>query len=865
MKKTLRSSLVYLLIIISMVGYAQDIPTPKSHFGFEPGADGSLFNYKPLMDYVNKVDELSDRVAVEEIGTSQLGQKLYVVFVSSAQNIQNLNRLKVINKELAVNDSLSAKKLKEYAAEGKLFALATLSMHSNEVGPTQAAPAILYDLVTAKDENTLKILDDVVYMMVPCHNPDGMDMVVNHYNKYKGTKYEGSRLPGVYHKYVGHNINRDFVTVTQPEVKAISTLYSTEWYPQVMVEKHQMMMDGVRYFVPPFSDPISENIDEEMLSWTWVFGSNMAKDMTKQGQAGVSQHYIFDNYWPGHTETSLWKNVISLLTEAASAQYAKPVYVEPNEIKVYGKGLSEHKKSINLAMPWEGGWWRLSDIVEYEKSSTYSYLKTASYHKDEILTFRNELCKKSVQQGQNEAPYYYVLPRDQHDKGELVDLVKLLKQHGVNVYTLNKSVELGVQQFKAGDVVVPLAQSYRAFVKEVMEKQYYPERHATPGGELIQPYDITSWSLPLHRGLESYEINTKASFELKKVEDPNTLSVEAMIMLYGQKLAFSPNNNANYKLAFKLLKLGKEVSRAKKEFTIRGQKLPAGTFIINSEDFIAGEAYGLTYFDEASDLTEEKLSLPKIALVETWYHDMDAGWARWLLDEYSVDFKVLRPEEIKEADLSQFDMVIFPDSDKNVLLEGKYKSKSGQYNMGTYAPEYSKGMTKAGLANVMRFVNDGGKVVSWGRSSLLFMGPQSITIDEKNKEKDEFSLPIADVSESLVKQGLYCPGTLLSVELKADHPITYGLTERVGVFSRANPVYQTSIPYFDMDRRVIGKYAEKDIVLSGYAQKSELLANRPAIVWLKKGEGQMILMGFSPHFRGSMNGTFKLLFNSIML
>ena len=92
--------------------------------------------------------------------------------------------------------------------------------------------------------------------------------------------------------------------------------------------------------------------------------------MTAEGLAGVSQHYIFDDYWPGSTETCIWKNVIGFLTEAASARTATPIYIEPTELRVSGKGLSEYKKSINMLLPWEGGWWRLGDIVEYEIVST---------------------------------------------------------------------------------------------------------------------------------------------------------------------------------------------------------------------------------------------------------------------------------------------------------------------------------------------------------------------------------------------------------------------------------------------------------------------------------------------------------------
>jgi hypothetical protein len=193
-----------------------------------------------------------------------------------------------------------------------------------------------------------------------------MDMVVEHYRSSLGTAFEGGPLPGVYNRYTGHDNNRDFVNLTQSESRAVSRLYSRDWYPQVLVDKHQMGGTGPRYYVPNVHDPIAENIDEGLWTWAGVFGSNLANDMAGDGLRGVATHWLFDNYWPGSTETALWKNVISFLTEAASCRVATPIFIEPTELDASGKGLSEYKKSINMPDPWPGGWWRLSDIVSYE-------------------------------------------------------------------------------------------------------------------------------------------------------------------------------------------------------------------------------------------------------------------------------------------------------------------------------------------------------------------------------------------------------------------------------------------------------------------------------------------------------------------
>jgi len=331
---------------------AQAIETPKVFFGFEPGDDYKLIDYKQLIDYLKLLESQSNRLKMVEIGTSSLGQPIYVLAISSADNLSRLDELKEINRRLALETGLSVYEKADIIARGKVFVAATMSMHSNEVGPSQSVPLIAYELATTTEAEKLRWLDETVLMIVPSHNPDGQDMVVEHYRKYRGTKNEKTSLPGVYHKYVGHNINRDFIMLTQPENQAVSKLFSHHWFPQVTVEKHQMGAAGVRYFVPPPTDPIAENIDAGMWNWIGIFGARMMQRMTADSLKGVTQNYLFDMYWPGPTETSLWKNSISMLTEAASTFHATPVYVEPQELQVYGKGLSEYKKSINMPEPW---------------------------------------------------------------------------------------------------------------------------------------------------------------------------------------------------------------------------------------------------------------------------------------------------------------------------------------------------------------------------------------------------------------------------------------------------------------------------------------------------------------------------------
>ncbi|HNS18184.1 MAG TPA: M14 family metallopeptidase [Bacteroidales bacterium] len=844
------------------------VESPSGFFGFQPGTDRELFNYEKLIDYLKVLDSGSDRLKLVEIGQSPMGRQMYIAFLSSAENIRDLERLREINRRLALDPDIPADELESMIRNGKVFVLATLSMHSNEVAPSQAAPLIAWDLVTTNDPRKLEWLGRVVWMMVPTHNPDGMDMMVEHYLKYSGTIHEGSTMPGVYHKYVGHDNNRDYITLSQNDTRAVSSIYSHDWFPQIMVDKHQMGPTGVRYFVPPPHDPIAENIDAGIWNWVGVFGSHMITDMTSDGLKGIAQRFLFDDYWPGSAETCKWKNVISFLTEGAGVQIASPIYIEPGELRVHGKGLSEYKKSINMPELWPGGWWRLSDLVSYEISSSYSILKTASNYDKSILKFRNELCQSEVKRGKTQAPYFYIIPLQQHDQGELVRLVNLLREHNISLYQLASDQEVQNSLYRKGDVVIPLSQAFRPFIKEVMERQYFPVRHYTPDGEIIRPYDITSWSLPLHRGIHAVEVNfpqqglyealepISADFDLK---GPSLVSYDKIIL--------PVEHNESYALAFLANSLGLKTDRLTESVVVNETTCSPGGFVITKgtkmEQVLKEITTQPVYLTDSVKLPVKSFQIPRIALVESWFHDMDAGWTRFIFDQSHIPYQVIRPGDFEKTDLAkEYDVIVFPGEDKSILMTGKYKS-GDEYIPTNYPPEFTKGMGDKGMEKLMTFLDNGGIIVSWGESTELFSGP--LTIKRNETEKEDFKLPFRDISATLKEQKVFCPGSLLKVDLVRDHPLTAGVPSQIGVFSRGTPVFATQVPIFDMDRRVIASYAEKDILMSGYCENEEKLANQAVLIWLKKGKGQLVLFGFNPQFRASTQATYKLLFNALLL
>ncbi|HAK00333.1 MAG TPA: hypothetical protein DCM62_09930 [Bacteroidales bacterium] len=239
---------------------------------------------------------------------------------------------------------------------------------------------------------------------------------------------------------------------------------------------------------------------------------------------------------------------------------------------------------------------------------------------------------------------------------------------------------------------------------------------------------------------------------------------------------------------------------------------------------------------------------------------MDAGWARFLFDTYGIPFTVLRPSDLKTAQLQQrFDVLIFSDSSRDNLMTGVNRRGSEQF-FPFYPSGYAEGMEKEGWQNVLGFIENGGTVLSWGRSVDLFTG-----VMEPKEPLASFRFPVNNVSRQFAERGLSIPGSFLQLQLVPNHPLTLGMPKFTGVFHRTNPILETEIPAFGMSRRVIGHFPEGEVLLSGFIQEENLLHRSPAMVWMQRGKGNVVLYSFLPNFRGSTQASKKLIFNALLL
>jgi hypothetical protein len=237
------------------------LTTPQEQFGFEIGADYMLVNYTQLLAYWRKLDAESDRLALQTIGTTAEGRTMVMAVVTSPANQKKLARYRDISRRLTLAEGLSDSQARALAAEGKPVVLIDGGLHATEILGSHQLIELVWQMVSRSDAETRRILDNVILLAVPS-NPDGLELVADWYMREKEPAKRTMRsLPRLYQKYIGHDNNRDFYMVTQPETEAVSRVMYLEWFPQIVYNHHQTGPAGTVLFCSPFRDPFNYFFD----------------------------------------------------------------------------------------------------------------------------------------------------------------------------------------------------------------------------------------------------------------------------------------------------------------------------------------------------------------------------------------------------------------------------------------------------------------------------------------------------------------------------------------------------------------------------------------------------------------------------
>ena len=623
------------------------VPDPEQFLGHAVGEDRKLAPYPKVLDYLDSVAAVSDRVSIEEAGVSTEGHRMPVLVLTSPENQESLDRYRQIARALARPDlpvasegGESAVSREQLIEQGKVIALVTCTIHSTEVGCTQMAMEFVHELATTEDPEKLAWLDEVIILLMPSINPDGQVMVVDWYEKHLGTQYEGGRMPWLYQKYVGHDNNRDFYMLSQKETQVVNNVLYHRWFPQVFLDEHQMGSTGPRMFVPPQTNPLDPEVHSLVFRQADLLGTNMSRRLEEEGKRGVGHDMIFDSYWPGGTRnTAWWKNVTGLLTEVASARIATPVHIDPSELRGGGKGFPEYGRRANYPSPWEGGWWRLRDIIDYERIATWAFVETLAQNRRDFLVNMRRMSEEAVSRGQSEPPYAWIIPPNQHDPVAAGRLVSLLLEHGVTIEQADTPVTVGLKTYPVGTVIIPAEQAYRPFLVTMLKSQRYPEVRQEVGGPIIPPYDVTSWSLPLSLGVTLDVANEAPRGDrsaLTAMNWPTQILAEGAGGYLVSHRADSSFTLSNRLLADEapLYWLGTPTSTGE----VGALWIPPGAVSIEALQAMTDELHlEVESLETAPTSNGWQVNSPRVGLYKPWNASMDEGWTRFLLENYGFD------------------------------------------------------------------------------------------------------------------------------------------------------------------------------------------------------------------------------------
>ncbi len=832
-------------------------PAPHEVLGHPVGADGELASYAAVLSYLQQVADASPRVSLQPAGTSTLGREMVVVAVSSADNLRQIERYRRIAQRLAQAEGLEPDEAARLAEEGKVVALITGTIHATEVASTQMFMELVHDLATTRDEEVLGWLNEVILLIMPSINPDGQDLVRDWYLEHKGTAYDGGPMPWLYHHYVGHDNNRDFYMLTQTETRVVNDVLYHRWFPQVFLDEHQMGRTGPRMFVPPQTNPLAPEIDALIFRQADLLGTVMSMRLEEDGRQGVGHNMIFDSYWPGGTRnTAWWKNVTGLLTEVASVRIASPVYIEKGELEGNRKGLPDYGRRSNYPSPWEGGWWRLRDIVEYELTATMAFLEGCARFRSSLLENIYTLGRRQIEAGRRQAPYAFLIPPGQHDPVAAGRLVELLLRHGVKAMKADRPFTVDNRSYPAGTTVLPAAQPYRPFLLTMLRPQRYPEVRASRQGPILPPYDVTSWSLPLSMGVTVDEAKAPLSARLSPLKAPSWPSPPRLSGRSGLVIPHAADSAPI--LTNRALAAGHPVYWLDTDHGDAGRgdlfipaAGPAGDDLSGwlEELHVPGSS-----LKQAPTGPALRVNPVRIGLFKPWRASMDEGWTRFLLDRYEFQHGSVHNEDLRDGSFTrEFDVLLFPDVSPDIIASGQ-PAGAGSRRFEPLPPPYDGGIGEPGGAHLRRWVSEeGGTVVALDSSGDYLI--------------DLLQLPVTNTLADVKRETFDCPGAMLRMQWDLDHVLARGLRREEAGYFASSPAYRTTLPDSRFSRRVVASYPAdaRDVLASGYLKGAGHLARRAAVVDLNVGRGRVILIGFRAQHRAQTLRTLKVLFNSLYL
>jgi hypothetical protein len=887
---------------------AQTSPSPKQHFGFNIGDDYQLATYTQTAAYFQKLAATSDRVKLVDIGLTEEGRHQYMLVVSSPENIKHLARYQQISQQLARAEGLTEQQAKALAEEGKAVVWIDGGLHATEVVGTHQLIETAWQLVSRKDPETMRILDNVVILMTHA-NPDGQELVTNWYMRNADTlKRSTEQLPVLYEKYIGHDNNRDFYIMNMKESSNMGKQLFLEWMPQIMYNHHQRGPEGSVLAGPPYRDPFNYVFDPLMITGIDALGAAMYNRLNVEDKPGYTRlnGSSFSTWYNGGLRTTTqYHNMIGLLTEIIG----NPT---PEKIPVVPQRLIPNGATPNPVTPQND--WRFRRSIDYSVSLNYAVLDYAARQRDEVLYNIYKMGKNGIDKGSKDSwtltptraaaitaaykkdkndttkddgsdpygwmkrgtnmpmSYYdavyknptlrdprgYIIAVDQPDFATAVKFINALIKAGIGVYKATDSFTVQGKHYGAGSYVVKTAQAFRPHVLDMFEPQDHPNDFQYPGGPPVHPYDAAGWTLAFQMGVQYDRVLDAFDGPFKQLPYGQLQQPDKETLAAASGYLLSAHANNSFTAVNDLLKAGIKVYRLKEGTAA----YPAGTFYVPA----AGKAILQQSVTEVVGVGKkpkgfEPIAAMRIALWDNYGGSIPSGWTRWLMEQYHFPIAIIYPQDIDSGDLrKKYDAIIFvtraipPAKGEEPNRYGPQKGPVKEETPEQYQRMMGKISKDTSIPKLKEFLEAGGRIITIGTSTNLAyhlgLPVHSALVDEKTEK------PLAGTK-------YFIPGSILQVAFDSTQMAAWGMPAVGDINFDNSPVFKLDAGAEGKGIKPIAWFTTDKPLRSGWAWGQAYLKDGVAAFVAPVGKGTLYAFGPEITFRGQSHGTFKLLFNGL--
>jgi hypothetical protein len=875
--------------LVSYIPRSDKVPSPEKFLGRIMGAPGELLGTEKTYAYARALAAASPRVRVFTIGKSEEGRDILLIAIADDAGIRELDRLKSATAALAdprITDKTAAEILITTSRPIYYF---NAALHSDETGSTEAMVELAYRLAVSEQPMIQRIRQQLIVLINPISNPDGRDKMVDWFYRYLKGKTDRNTLPRqsppYWSKYTFVDINRDTHQQTHETTKSVHRMFH-EWHPTVVHDLHE----GVPFMMTwNGTGPYNPNIDPITYTEFLELSMKEVQSMTAMGMPGVST----------------WN-----FGEAFAHLYLDSVAMNHNSIgrgyETFGNGSAEtEKRAVSpgaTTMEWyrplpppQEVTWSARDNLNYQETGALIALDDAASHAKDML--RNFYTKSwnSWQKGLTQPPYAFLIPEDQGDPARVAAMVARLMGQHIEISRAQSALQLKDGNYPKGTYVVRLDQPYRNYAVDLLSPQRYPNN-----GE--PPYDDVSWELPANFHLEAIptadpNVRDAALISLKEV--PHFSG-----HITGSGTSYLLKDTGQESLLAERYRLARfNIQIAEKEFEQDGIKFGAGSWILPEQPGLrdtlqqTASELGLDFIETsgAPNVEHHPAPVPRIGLWVPWADTDSIGWIRYSLDQRKVPYTYLRDEDIRGGNLrSKIDVLLYGHVDLELAeqIEGlpkawspmpfKKTEKTPSFGTPAASDDITGGIGYEGLAQIQRFVDDGGLMITLGSGSMLALEGGLVRFVRRSAGGVPRSAAGGGGSSSAAAQlsGTRTPGAHVRVTFdRPDHPMAYGYPRHTWVFRQNFPIYNTPRRWLRMaycttcldgpeDRSGVvmewGDSSNKDFVVSGQAWGEENLIGRPAILDMPVGKGHIISFNFNPMHRDMNRGDQRLLWNAIL-